>query len=152
MKFDESLSNTQSAQVLKDIKEKADRLYALKMVSDLAEKDYKNAKNELSEIMEKAGVDKIIGDDCSISLALKSSCSVPKDMAAKQVVFNYITTTYNDVVLQGMLTINSRTFSSWVTKEVEKKNNEGDLDFKVPGTEPYQYYSLGMRKRAPKSK
>ena len=90
------------------------------------------------------------GDFCNVSLALKTSCSVPKEAAAKARLFNYITTAHGKDVLDEMLTINARTFSSWVDKEVEAKNKEGDIDFKLDMLAPYDYYSLGMRKRAVK--
>ena len=150
--FDESLSTEATpAEVLKEIKEKTNALWELKLAVDVAEKKHKAAKAELAKILEDSGVDKMQGDLCTVSLALKTSCSIPKDDALKAELFDYIKSNYGEVVLQDMLTINARSFSSWHDKEIEKKIEEtGDVDFKLPMVEPYTYYSLGMRKRAVK--
>lgn len=149
--FDESLTNTEAitpAEVLKQIKEKVNNLYELKQKADAADKAYKDAKNELSDIMEKAEVDKMQGDLCTVNLQLKTSCSVPKDLNKKKELFQYIKNNHGEEVLRTMLTINARTFSSWHDKEVEQKIEEtGNIDFKLPMVDPYSYYSLGMRKR-----
>lgn len=154
-----------SAEVLKEIKELVDKVYSLKLESDVAEKNYKAAKNELSGIMKNAEVDKMAGDTCNASLALKTSVSCPKDDADKLAIFEYLAA--KDIVtdeagsdlktillkrptLLAMLTINARTFSSWHDKEIEAKAKEGDFEFKVPAVEPYDYYSVGLRKRAAK--
>lgn len=147
--FDENLApkaNT-SAEVLKEIKEKVDNLYNLKLISDKAEKEYKNAKNELASILEDAEVDKVQGDTATVSLALKTSVTVPKDEFEKQELFDYINSKYGAGVLHTMLTINARSFSSWFNKEVEAKVNEGDLEPNIANIKPYEYYSLSMRKR-----
>ena len=149
--FDESLTDSSivtPAQVLKEIKEKTDRLYTLKLASDAAEKLYKNAKNELSKILEESGVDKVQGDLCTVSLSLKTSVSVPKDELQKFLLFKYIEREYNTDVLNAMLTINARTFSSWHDKEISKHVEAGDIDFKLSMLEPYTYYSIGIRKRS----
>lgn len=151
MKFDESLNTENTtAEVLKEVKHKVDNLYRLKQLADKAEKEYKDAKNELSKIMEESEIDKIQGDECSVSLQLKSSATVPKDPKDKESLFNYIKENYNDTVLQDMLTINARTFSSWVTAELDKLVTNGIIEPKIPGVNPYEYYSLGMRKRSKK--
>lgn len=152
--FDQSLTESEAttpAEVLKEIKEKVDKLYELKVKSDEAEKLYKDAKNELTDILEKAGVDKVQGDTCTVSLQLKTSCSVPKDLAKKKELFQYIKDNHGEEVLRTMLTINARTFSSWHDKEIESKIEEtGDVEFKLGMVEPYSYFSLGMRKRTKK--
>jgi len=150
--FDQSLSEAPTtAEVLKQIKEKVDNLYSLKLLADEAEKKHKEAKGELAKLLEDSGVDKVQGDLCTVSLTLKTSCTVPKGEAEKAALFEYIKSNYSDTVLQTMLTINARSFSSWHDKEVEKMIEEtGDIEFKLPMVEPYTYYSLGMRKRAVK--
>lgn len=149
--FDESLAADKSetnAGVLKDIKDSVDHLYQLKLAADDAEKNYKDAKNELSKLLEDSGVDKMTGDLCTVTLQLKTSCTTPKDNLAKAELFKYIEENYGFTVLQSMLTINSRSFSAWHAIEIEKRIEEtGDIEFKLPMVEPYEYYSLGIRKR-----
>ena len=150
-----------SAETLKEIKELVDEVYALKIAADEAEKKYKNAKNKLSNIMENADVDKMQGDDCTASLALKTSVSCPKDDVNKLKLFKYLAEKDPEIcgdditkylakspTLLSMLTINAKTFSSWHNKEIELKAEEGDFEFKLDMVEPYEYYSVGLRKRA----
>lgn len=153
MEFDTSLTDTEAttpAEALKDIKEKVDKLWQLKQASDKAEKAFKEAKNELATILEESEVDKMQGDLCNVSLALKTSCSVPKDHNKKKELFTYIKDNHGEDVLREMLTINARSFSSWHDAEVASKVQAGELDFKLEMLEPYTYYSLGIRKRAKK--
>lgn len=153
-----------SSEVLKEIKDLVDEVYSLKLAADVAEKTYNAAKNKLSDIMEKAEVDKMQGDNCTASLSLKSSVSCPKEDYKKVELFKYLAekdVEKNDVekvkqalvacpTLLAMLTINARTFSSWHNKEVEAKALEGDFEFKLNMVEPYEYYSVGLRKRTKK--
>lgn len=150
--FDESLSTpATSAAALKEIKEKVDKLYELKLDVDRAEKKHKEAKSELAKILEDSGVEKVQGDLCTVNLALKSSCSVPKDASQKKELFDYISKNHGETVLQDMLTINARSFSSWHDKEIERLiESTGDVEAKLPMLDPYTYYSLGMRKRSVK--
>jgi hypothetical protein len=141
-----------AAETLKEIKELVDHVYSLKIESDRTEKEYQVAKGRLAEIMENAEVDKMAGDNCNASLSLKSSVTVPKEDHLKRDLFNYITTEHGEDVLFSMLTINPRSFSSWHGKEVERKMIEGELEFKLPMVTPYEYFSVGLRKRATKSK
>jgi len=148
-----------SAETLKEIKELVDEVYSLKLANDVAEKKYKEAKNRLSEIMKNAEVDKMAGDTCNASLSLKTSVSCPKDkyLAAKDgaevgegVTPAFITDLANHPTLLRMLTINAKTFSSWHDKEIEAKAQAGDYEFKLSMVEPYDYYSVGLRKRSKK--
>jgi len=156
-----------SAETLKEIKELVDEVYSLKLANDVAEKKYKEAKNRLSEIMKNAEVDKMAGDTCNASLSLKTSVSCPKEDDKKLALFKYlaakdgaevgegvtpafITDLANHPTLLRMLTINAKTFSSWHDKEIEAKAQAGDYEFKLSMVEPYDYYSVGLRKRSKK--
>ena len=158
-------SNTEASQKLKEIKELVDLVYSLKIEADAKEKAFQAAKNRLSEIMEKAEVDKMAGDECNASLTLKTSLSFPKEDYEKLEMTKYIASQDLDdekevetlveklklfpTVLK-MFTMNARTFSSWATAETERKALDGDFEFKLPVVKPYEYYSVGLRKRATK--
>lgn len=142
-----------AAAKLKEIKELVDKVYSLQLKSKAAEKEFNTAKGLLSEIMEEAEVDKMAGDNCNASLALKTSVSVPKEDHLKKELFDYITKEHGATVLFSMLTINPRTFSSWHGEEIKRLVVElDDLEAKVPAVSPYEYYSVGLRKRAVKAK
>lgn len=135
---------------LKEINDLANEAYAAKVEAGIAEQKAKDLKNKLSALMETAGVDKISASDCTVSGAMKTSVSVPKDMASKLELFNYIGKKYGKEVLEAMLTINPRSFSSWHDKEIEAEAQKGNLEFKLEMLSPYEYYSVGFRKKASK--
>jgi hypothetical protein len=145
------MTKSTAAQALNDIKVLVDTVYNLKKLADEAEKKFKDAKNKLAEIMEEAEVDKMQGDECNVSLKLKSSVSVPKDHKDKQDLFDYIKNEYDESVLFDMITINAMTFSSFYNAEVEKKVNEGNFDWTLPMLKPHDRMSLGIRKRSKKA-
>ena len=135
------------ARILREIKERADRVYHLKLAATKAEQDFKDAKAQLLDIMVEAGVDKFAAEACNITAKKKTSVTVPKDAGKKRELFDYIAKWQGGDVLQEMLTINPRSFSAWHDAEVEKHNKNGDLDFKLEMLEPYTYDSLGITKR-----
>jgi len=147
MKFDESLQERPPAEILKEIKEKCDKVYALSLASKEAEKKFKEAKNELCKIMEDAKLDKMQGDTCNISCKLKTSSTVPKDQLSKDQLFNYIVEEYGRNVLDTMLTINPKSFNSWYDAEIAKHVKLGNPDFKLKMIKPFEYYSLSVAKR-----
>ena len=143
----EAVSNSQTAEVLSRIKDLVNRTYEAKLASEIAEKELSKLKTELTELMSTAEVDKFSGDEATASCKLKSNVSVPKDIAVKNRVFEYISTTYGNEVLFDMLTINPATFASWYNAEMEKQVSEGNLDFNIEGLKPHEYFSVGFRKR-----
>jgi len=162
--------NEADASKLKEIKELVDHVYNLKLISDKAEKEYNSAKNRLAEIMEKAEIDKMAGDECNASLTLKTSVSFPKEEDGKVAIAEYIASQDNPELepkrieeavnnlfhlsptLLKMFTINARSFSSWATAEIERKASEGEFEFQLPAVKPYEYYSVGLRKRSDRKK
>jgi len=135
---------------LKEINDLANEAYAAKVKASEADQKAKDLKNKLSALMETAGVDKISASDCTVSGAMKTSVTVPKEMASKLELFNYISEKYGNEVLDAMLTINARAFSSWHDKEVAAEAQQGNLDFKLDMLSPYEYYSVGFRKKGAK--
>lgn len=125
-------------------------MYAAKLESDEAEKKFKALKSEVSSLMESTGTDKISAEKCNVTGNIKSNVSVPKDEKAKAELFEYIKDNYGVGVLQSMLTINARSFTSWYTAEIDKHVKEGNHDFKLEMLSPYEVFSLGIRKKAAK--
>jgi len=145
--MEEQNNSALMAEQAKKLKELADKVYQAKQKADEAEKAYKELKSELLNIMEAAEIDKVQGDSCTISLQLKSSVTVPKDNSKKKELFEYIKKEHGPEVLDTMLTINARSFSSWYSKEQEAKMLQDNFDWTVADIKPYEYYSLGIRKR-----
>jgi hypothetical protein len=135
------------AQSLAEIKELANQAYEADQKAKEAEAAAKELKNKLSALMESAGVDKITADNCTVSGKIKNSVSVPKDLPSKYELFKYIEANYGKEVLDEMLTINARSFSSWYDKEVEAQVQKGNVDFKLSMLSPYERFSITYRKR-----
>lgn len=136
-----------NAEVLARIKNLVNKTYQAKIEADEAAALFSKYKQELTNVMEAAQIDKFVADEATATCKLKSSVTVPKDIISKRNVFNYIKKNYGEIVLEEMLTINPSSFSSWYNAEVQKKIEEGDLDFRIEGLKPYEYYSVGLTKR-----
>jgi len=155
---------------LKEINDLANEAYAAKQDASAAEQKAKDFKNKLSALMETAGVDKISAEDCTVSGKMKASASVPKDLVGKVDLFKYISeidllgrlsdmerieNALLDIAnycptLFAMLTINATSFNSWYAKEQQAEIEKGNVDFKLPFINTYEYYSVGFRKKAGK--
>lgn len=166
-----------TANKLKEVKELVDHVYALKLKSDIAEKEYNAAKNRLAEIMEKAEIEKMAGDECNASLNLKNSVSFPKEPSEKLQLLEYVIERDNEavdmvekqVILEGaldglkkffkhcptaarMLAFNPQSFNSWYNAEIEAQAKAGNFEVEIPTVKPYEYYSVGLRKKATRKK
>ena len=141
------MQNDEQSQVLKEIKELVNKTYEAKNAVKEAEDKYKKLNARLTELMESSEIDSFEGDNCKAFCKPKSSISLPKDMGAKQEVFNYIEKKYGQEVLKEMLTINARSFNSWYNSEAEAALASGDLDFNLANIKPYEYFSLSFRKK-----
>lgn len=123
------------------------------------DKELKDLTGEVSELkatitglMEANEIDSFEGDECKVSLVMKNSVSVPKDMGSKRKLFSYIKEKHGEEVLDNMLTINARTFSSFYnTEETNALEIDGVLEFTMPGIDStYQYASISKRKKTAK--
>lgn len=135
------------SEALKNLKELVNKTYEAKQAVKDAEDTYKKLAAELTELMESGEVDSYEADNCKVFCKPKSSVSLPKDIASKQKVFEYIKNEYSEEVLGEMITINPRSFNSWYNAEAEKKLAEGELDFNIADIKPYEYFSLSFRKK-----
>lgn len=156
------------AESLKEINDLANKAYQAKVEASEAEAKAKGYKSELTALMETAGVDKISADECTVSGKMKASTSVPKDHKDKIELFKYLMSLDNNEVVSedireitaklstnyptlfSMLTINATSFNSWYAKEQEKQIELGNIDWKLPFINTYEYYSVGFRKKASK--
>ncbi len=141
------MENNSQSEVLKEIKQLVNETYAAKLAVKEAEDKYKKLNGRLTELMESSEVDSFEGDNCKAFCKPKSSISLPKDMGAKQKVFDYIETKYGKEVLKEMITINARSFNSWYNSEAEAALAEGNIDFNIADIKPYEYFSLSFRKK-----
>ena len=143
-------SNLAAAQ--KEITALVDKLYSSKLEADKAAKKFKELKAELTLLMNSAGVDKILGKECSITKSIKNSVTVPKDLPSKMELFKYIIAECGREVFDEMITIAAGSFNSWYDIEVERHVQAGEIDFKLDMLKPYERESLSIRKITKKAK
>jgi hypothetical protein len=140
--------NTSQVEALKKIKELVNLTYEAGLKAAEAEAYYNNLKQSLTEVMQASEVDSFEAETCKAFCKPKSSVSLPKDLGSKARVFDYIKNKYGADTLEEMLTINPKTFNSWYNAEAEAALSEGNLDFKLAGITPYEYFSVSFRKKS----
>lgn len=135
-------------QAQKEIKLKVDAFFKLKNLISDQEKQLKEMKKHLIDFMEKSDTQRLEGDNCKISLVIKATPAMPKDVNSKQALFNWIKTNKGQDVLDAMLTFNSRSFGSFYNAEETAAIEGGDFEFKIDGVEePHNVSSLMVRKK-----
>jgi len=132
----------------KEIKAKVDAYFKLKNEISDQEKILKEAKKDIIEFMEKTDTPRLEGDTCKISLVIKATPSMPKDVVSKQKLFDWIAKNKGPEVLNDMLTFNSRSFGSFYNAEEKAAIEDGNLDFAIDGVEePHNVTSIAVRKK-----
>ena len=132
----------------KEIKEKIDAYFTLKNQISDSEKVLKEMKKDLITFMEATDTPRLEGDNCKISLVVKATPSVPKDVESKKKLFNWIAENKGQEVLDEMLTFNSRSFGSFYNAEETAAIEDGNLDFAIDGVEePHNVTSITVRKK-----
>lgn len=148
LEFNTPVSN-EMIEAQKKIKELVNDMYLAKVQADEAEAKFKSLKSQVSQLMESTGTEKIVGDLCNVSGSIKSNTSLAKEEEEKYKQLKYIEDNYGKIVIDSMLTINARTFTSWVTAEKEKLAREGkNLDEFNKVFKSFETFSLNIRKKA----
>lgn len=74
------------------------------------------------------------------------SYKIPKDLQAKEQLFNYIKEKGHDVYL-SLLSVNSQTLNAWAKQELQNAIDNGKFPFSIPGLdEPIPYETISFRK------
>lgn len=91
------------------------------------------------------GLPNFKGDFGSVSVVPRRSVTQPEDMEHKMMFFNYLK---EQDLLWEMVKVDSRTLSSWATKEIEAKEKNGILGWVPPGLKPpTEILTLSVRKK-----
>lgn len=81
----------------------------------------------------------------TLSVVSSSTFKQPETTEEKLKLFEYLK---EQGLYEEMVKVDSRTLSSWATKEVEAKEREGILGFIPPGlSQPHQFMKLSLRKK-----
>ena len=85
------------------------------------------------------------GEFGTVSIKNTKSITQPDGMEAKLQLFSYLR---EQGIFEEMVSVNSRTLSSWANKEIEAKEKEGIFGWVAPGLKPPETFaSLAVRKK-----
>lgn len=102
-------------------------------------------ETKILEYLKENGMDSFRGDFGLISLKINRSVRQPETHEDKIALFNYLR---DKNVFEEMVTVNSRTLSSWAISEIEAKEREGCYGWAPPGLkQPSEHMSLSLRKK-----
>jgi hypothetical protein len=81
----------------------------------------------------------------TLSVVASSTFKQPETTEEKLKLFEYLK---EQGLYEEMVKVDSRTLSSWATKEVEAKERDGIMGFIPPGlAQPHQFMKLSLRKK-----
>lgn len=102
-------------------------------------------KTKIVSIMKENAMPNFKGEFGTISIKNTKSITQPDGMEAKLQLFEYLK---GQGVFEEMVSVNSRTLSSWASKEIEAKEKEGVFGWVPPGLKPPEIYTdLAVRKK-----
>lgn len=96
-------------------------------------------------VMKENALPNFKGEFGTVSIKNTKSITQPDGMEAKLQLFGYLR---EQGIFEEMVSVNSRTLSSWANKEIEAKEKEGVFGWVPPGLKPPETYSsLSVRKK-----
>jgi hypothetical protein len=91
------------------------------------------------------GIPRFEGPFGTLSVVSGATYKQPETTEEKLKLFDYLKA---QGLYEEMVKVDSRTLSSWATKEVEAKERDGILGFIPPGlTQPHEFMKLSLRKK-----
>jgi hypothetical protein len=129
-----------------------DELMVVRAKIDEIKKQEKEVSDEESRLeklilnhLKEEGLPNFKGDFGAVSVVPRKSVIQPADMAEKMKFFAYLK---EQNLLWEMVKVDSRTLSSWATKEIEAKEKNGILGWVPPGLKPpTEILTLSVRKK-----
>jgi hypothetical protein len=114
-----------------------------KILSD-TQSELDETENKLLLTMEELGMKSLKTDFGAFSIREQESFTQPETMDDKLQLFQYLQV---QGIFEEMVSVNSRTLSSWAKKEVEAKEQRGEYGWVPPGLKaPSKFKTLSVRK------
>lgn len=133
---------TSICQKYADMRAQVDNLEAqAKKIND----ELKETEGKILEYLKEYGMPNFKGAFGTISIRNTKSISQPETMEEKLKFFDYLK---EQELFESMVSVNSRTLSSWATKEIEAKEKEGIYGWVPPGLKPATEFQKITLKRA----
>ena len=110
----------------------------------LANIDIKKCEAKILEYMKEYGIPQWKGPFGTLSIKTNRSISQPATPEDREAFFDYLRA---QGIFEEMISVNSRTLSSWAAKEIEAKEREGIFNWVPPGLKPAtEHQSIALRK------
>jgi ABC-type uncharacterized transport system ATPase subunit len=137
---------------LKGLTELCEKLIMARETKDVINDELKKIAEQIDElemkilnIMKENALPNFKGAFGTISIKNNKSVAQPEDMQAKIQLFDYLR---SQGIFEEMVSVNSRTLSSWANKEIEAREKQGVFGWVPPGLKtPNEYQSLSVRKK-----
>lgn len=151
MSFEE-FQPEESPVTLKDLSLLCDEYAKLKTVKSEAEDAVavisgriKEIESKILTIMKDSGIPNFKTATATVSVKTNKSIAQPSSMEEKMQFFDYLK---EQGIFNEMVKVDSRTLSSWASKEIEAKEKDGIFGWTPPGLKPAkEYQSLSFRKK-----
>lgn len=137
---------------LKELTETCQKYADLRLMIDELEAQSKKINEEMKavegkilEYLKEYGMPNFKGAFGTISIRNTKTISQPETMEEKLKFFDYLK---EQNLFESMVSVNSRTLSSWATKEIESREKEGVYGWVPPGLKPAQEFQKITLKRA----
>jgi len=132
-------------QLCEDLISARDKKSQLEDQVTIAEGAVREIKTRILSIMKENAMPNFKGEFGTISIRNTKSISQPEDFAHKLKFFEYLK---SQGIFEEMVSVNSRTLSSWANKEIETREKAGVFGWVPPGLKPPETYSdLSVRKK-----
>ncbi len=100
---------------------------------------------KILNVMKENALPNFKGEFGTVSIKNTKSITQPGSLEDKRQLFNYLR---SQGIFEEMVSVNSRTLSSWANKEIEEKEKRGIFGWVPPGLKPPETYSsLSVRKK-----
>lgn len=113
------------------------RVWELRQVKDADKKrleesllQLEEAENDLLAALEKSEKDKWEINECKVSVTHRTSVKVPKELEQKRALFDYLR---EQGIFEELVNVNSQTLNAYYREQLEKKLEEGDVTWTLPG-------------------
>jgi subtilase family serine protease len=106
----------------------------------------RDLENQIMTKLKEVGNTSYVSKYGRASIKTSLSYRTPKDLDAKQQLFEYIKAKGQDVYL-SLLSVNSQTLNAWAKQETQRAVEAGTFPFSIPGLdEPISYETISFRK------
>jgi len=107
--------------------------------------EIKEREAKIIEYLKEYGLPSFKSGAGSFTITKRRNVSQPATPEAKEAFFNYLR---SKGIFEDMVSVNSRTLTSWAIKEIENMEEQGNLGWVPPGlSQPTEFETLSIRRK-----